>query len=178
MKIVKRILLVFAILIAILLIVAIFVPKQYTVSVSTTIKKPKSEVMDYIKILANQKDYSEWVKADTTSAPIIEGIDGTVGAKQKWNSTNDNVGEGEQEIMALTSDRMDMDLRFIRPFKGEAKAANILESVNESETKLTSEFYGYNSYPSNLMGYFIGKKIIEETQTKNLNNIKTILEAK
>jgi hypothetical protein len=43
---------------------------------------------------------------------------------------------------------------------------------------LTSEFYADDSYPFNLMGYFMGRKIIEETQIKNLNNIKTILEAK
>lgn len=176
MKILKRILVGIIGLIALLLIVALFTPKQYTVSVSETINRPKAEVMAYVTILANQEQYSEWVKADPNLHPQIIGTDGTVGAIQKWNSKDDNVGEGQQQITALTEDRMDVNLDFIRPFEGHAKAANIFKAVSDNQTEITAEFYEHAKFPMNLMSYFIGRKMIEETQKKNLHNIKTILE--
>ncbi len=176
MKIIKKILIAIVVIIAIPLIAALFVPKTYTVSVSETISKPKQVVFDYVRILDNQKNYSEWVMADPNSDITIEGTDGTVGATQKWNSKDDNVGEGSQTITALTPDRMDIDLNFIRPFAGHAKAADIFESINENETKVTLEFYSESVYPMNLPSYLFGKKMIAETSAKNLKNLKDILE--
>jgi hypothetical protein len=49
MKIVKKILIVLAIIIAIPLIIALFVKKDYAVQREVTIDKPKQEVFDYIK---------------------------------------------------------------------------------------------------------------------------------
>ena len=97
-------------------IIALFVPRSYTVSVSETINQPKQIVFDYVRILGNQTDYSVWVMADPDLKPEIIGTDGMVGAIQRWNSMLSNVGEGEQEIIALSSDRMDVELRFKRPF--------------------------------------------------------------
>ncbi|HEY6143833.1 MAG TPA: SRPBCC family protein [Flavobacterium sp.] len=176
MKTLKKILIVLGIFIAIPLIVALFVPKKYTVSVSETIYKPRQVVYDYVRMLKNQEQYSEWIKPDPNLHPIITGVDGTVGAKQSWDSKDDNVGAGEQTITSLTPERMDIDLNFIRPFEGHSKAANIFKSVNENETLLTSEFYAEESYPLNLMSYFFGRPMIRDTQIQNLKNIKEILE--
>jgi len=176
MKIIKKILIAIVVIIVIPLIAALFVPKTYTVSVSETISKPKQVVFDYVRILDNQKNYSEWVMADPNSDITIEGTDGAVGATQKWNSIDDNVGEGSQTITALTPDRMDIDLNFIRPFEGHSKAADIFESISENETKVTMEFYSESVYPMNLPSYLFGKKMIAETSAKNLKNLKDILE--
>jgi hypothetical protein len=178
MKIVKRILIGVVALIALLLLVALFIPKHYTVSVSETINQPKAMVMDYLKLLKNQEEYSEWVMADPNLHPEISGIDGSVGAIQRWNSKNDNVGEGEQEITAITDSRIDMEMRFKRPFEGTARAANILEVISDGQTKVTSEFYSNDKYPFNLMSYFFGRKMIQDTEVKNLKNLKKILESK
>jgi len=176
MKQLKKILVVLGILIVIPLIIALFVPKKYTVSVSETINQPKHVVYDYVRILKNQEQYSEWVKADPNLHPTITGIDGTVGAKQIWDSKDDNVGAGEQTITSLTPERIDVDLKFIRPFEGTSKVANIFKSVNENQTIITSEFYANESYPLNLMSYFFGRPMIRDTQIQNLKNIKEILE--
>ena len=178
MQILKIIGIGIVILIAVLLILAIFIPKEFTISVSETINKPQQEVYDYIRILKNQEKYSVWVMEDPNLVPEIIGTDGTVGAIQKWNSKMDGVGEGEQEITAMSIDRIDLDLRFKRPMKGESKAANILSKVSENQTTLTSEFYSKSTYPLNLMSYFMGGYIIKKAQTQNLKNIKKILESK
>lgn len=176
MKILKIVLIVLGCIIAIPLIVALFVPKSYTVSVTQTINKPQHVVFDYVKLLDNQKNYSIWVMEDPNLNPEIIGTDGTVGAIQKWNSKMENVGEGEQQITAMTNQRIDVDLRFVRPFKGEAKAATIVKPVADGVTEVTSEFYSNDSYPMNLPSYLFGRKMLKEAQEKNLNNLKQILE--
>ena len=71
---------------------------------------------------------------------------------------------------------MDIELRFKRPYEGTARAANIFNAVTENQTILTSEFYSNDSYPLNLPSYLFGRKMMKEAQTKNLQNIKRILE--
>jgi hypothetical protein len=176
MKILKYILFGILGLIALLLIVALFVPKQYTISVSTIINKPKQVVYDYAKILKNQEKYSIWLMEDPNLKLVYTGTDGTVGFIQSWNSTNDNVGEGEQQITAMIEgERIDVDLRFKRPFESHQKAANIFETIRPTQTKVIAEFYGNDNYPMNLLS-FVGKKIIEDAEKQNLQNLKTILE--
>jgi len=172
----KKILIIILILIALPFVIAIFIPKSYTVSVSETINQPRQIVYDYVRILDNQKDYSVWVMDDPNLKPEISGTDGAVGAIQKWNSKMDNIGEGEQEITSLNPGRMDIALRFKRPMEGNAKAANIFEEITANQTRLTSEFYANDPYPFNLPSYLFGRKMIREAQTKNLQNIKANLE--
>jgi hypothetical protein len=176
MKILKRIGIAILILIALPFVIAVFIPRTYTVSVSETINRPKQVVYDYVRILDNQKNYSVWVMADPNLNPVITGTDGTVGAIQRWNSKMDEVGEGEQEITSLTPDRMDLEIRFKRPFESTAKGADIFKPMSENQTLLTVEFYSKESYPMNLPSYIFGRKMVERDQIKNLQNIKQILE--
>lgn len=176
MKILKIVLIILLAIVALPLIVALFIPRSYTVSVSKTINQPKQVVFDYMRKLDNQKNYSIWVMADPDLNPELLGEDGTVGAIQRWNSKLDEVGEGEQEITALSPDRIDVDLRFKRPFESTAKAANIFKEVSENQTLVTTEFYSNASYPLNLPAYLFGRKMIEDAQKTNLKNLKRILE--
>lgn len=175
MKIIKKIIIGILAFIALLLVVALFIPNDYTVSVSTVINKPKSEVFDYVKTIKNQEKYCIWMMEDPNVVMGYQGTDGTAGFKASWNSKDDNVGEGSQQITAVSDERIDVDLHFERPMKGDDKAATIVKAVSENQTKVTSEFYGHSAYPLNLMS-LIGKKIITDAQTQNLANLKKILE--
>lgn len=175
MKILKIIGLGIISLIALLLIIALFIPNDYTVSVSTTINKPRQVVFDYVKMVKNQENYSIWVMQDPNVNMDYQGVDGTVGFKASWDSKDDNVGAGSQQITTISEERIDVDLHFERPMKGEAKASTLLESISENQTKVTAEFYGHSSYPMNLMNFMGGKYIIE-AENQNLANLKKILE--
>lgn len=177
MKILKKIGLGLLIVLALLLVLAIFTPRTYTVSVSQNISAPQSEVYDYVRFLNNQKNYSVWVMEDPALVPVITGEDGTVGATQYWNSDNENVGEGYQTITQLSDSRMDVDLRFVRPWEGEAKAATLFEAITPNETMVTSEFYGNDPFPGNVMSYWVGRVMLAKAQKENLANLKQILEA-
>lgn len=132
MKILKIVLIVLLCIIALPLIVALFIPKTYTVSVTQTINKPQNVVFDYVKLLDNQKNYSIWVMEDPNLNPEIIGTDGTVGATQKWNSKLENVGEGEQKITALTNERMDVDLHLFVRLKAKPKLLQLLKLLMNS----------------------------------------------
>jgi hypothetical protein len=162
-------------LIALLLIAAFFIPNDYIVSVSTTINQPKQVVYDYVKILKNQENYSVWVMEDPNLKPVITGIDGTVGAKQSWNSLDDNIGEGDQTISRMNADSICVDLHFVRPIEGKNKAATIFTAIDSTHTKVTSDFYGHSAYPMNLTNW-IGAKFIKDSEVQNLANLKAILE--
>jgi hypothetical protein len=178
MKIVRKIAFIIVVIIVIPLSAALFVPRSYTVSVSENINLPRNQVYNYVRMLKNQKEYNVWVMQDPDLNPEIVGKDGSVGAIQRWNSKIDDVGEGEQEITGLTSERIDFALRFKRPIKGTAKAASIFKTISVNQTRLTSEFYSFAPYPLSLPSYLFGKKMIKEAQVKNLHNIKRILEEK
>jgi hypothetical protein len=176
MKALKFIFLGLLAIIAIALIAALFVPNRYEIVKSTIIAQPKQVVYDYTKILANQDKYSVWMMADPNMKPSITGTDGTVGATQSWNSKVDDVGEGSQTITAMTDDKIDIDLNFVRPMKSTAKAAMTYKAIDSMHTQLTSVFYGDDKYPFNLMAKLFGEKMIGDAETKNLQNIKNILE--
>lgn len=51
-------------IIALLLIVALFVDKDFSAQRSIVINKPKAEIFAYIKLLKNQDTWSAWGKKD------------------------------------------------------------------------------------------------------------------
>lgn len=178
MKIFKKILIVLGIIIAIPLIVALFVRKDYAVEESIVINKPKSEVFGYIKHLKNQDNFSKWATMDPHMKKTYRGTDGTVGFVSAWESDNENVGAGEQEILKITEgERMDFELRFLKPFESTQVAYMTTETVSENKTKVKWGFSGKMSYPMNLMMLFMDfEEMIGDDFQVGLKKLKTNLE--
>ena len=178
MKILKKVLVALVILIAIPLIVALFVKKEYTVERVITINKPNSEVFDYIKYLKNQDNFSKWATMDPEMKKTYRGTDGTVGFVSAWESDNKEVGVGEQEIIKITEEeKIDFELRFFKPFDATSSAYLATETIDENQTKVTWGFIGNMNYPMNLMMLFMDfEKIIGDDLQTGLNNLKNVLE--
>jgi hypothetical protein len=178
MKIVKTILIVVGTLVLLGLVAALLMPKSYTVTVSETIKRPKAEVYDYVKLFEKQKEYSEWTKPDPNLVPVITGVDGTVGSSSYWKSSNPDVGEGSQTITAMSADEILVDLKFISPMEGVGKVVNKFEAKDSTTTVLTVSTEFDAPFPANLPSILIGKPMIEKTEKQIMVNIKNILEAR
>lgn len=167
-------------IIALLLIAALFIPKQYSVSVSEIINRPKREVYRYVSLFQNQTQYSEWLKPDPELKPEFVGIDGTVGSVMKWEShhpnKNNNIGKGEQEIISMDADNIEVELRLIKPMAGTCKIVHHLAESGGEKTVYTCSFYAYAKFPLNFPSYLLGRSFIKKTQGKTLRNIKEILE--
>ena len=64
MKIIKRLVFWAIFLIGIALVIALFLPTQFSVKRSAMIEQPIDNVFQYVKQLKNQEFYSVWWKAD------------------------------------------------------------------------------------------------------------------
>ena len=178
MKILKYILFGVLGLVALLLIIPVFLKKEYAVVREITINKPKTEVFAYLKLLKNQDNFSVWATKDPNMEKTFKGTDGTVGFVSAWNSKLDDVGVGEQEIIKITEgEKIDYELRFIKPFEAKDHAYMTTEAVSENQTKVKWGFDGKMAYPMNLMLLCMDMDAMlgKDLQT-GLNTLKTVLE--
>ncbi|HLW15721.1 MAG TPA: SRPBCC family protein [Flavobacteriaceae bacterium] len=178
MKIFRKIVIIIGVIIAIPLIMALFVNKSYAVKESIVINKPKAEVFEYVKLLKNQNNFSKWATMDPEMKKTYHGTDGTVGFISAWESEEDNVGVGEQEILKIVEgERIDYELRFIKPFESTQETYMSTESVNGNQTEVTWGFNGEMKYPMNLMLVFMDfEEMIGDDFQEGLKNLKTIVE--
>jgi len=178
MKIIKRILLTIAVLIGILLIVALFVKKDYAVEREIVINKPKSEVFQYLKLVKNQDNFSKWNMMDAKMKKSYKGTDGQVGFSYSWDSKDEHLGTGQQIISKIVEgERMDTRLIFTKPMNAEDDCYFITESIDANTTKVKWGFTGAYPYPFNLMGltFDMDKEVGPDFAT-GLSNLKKVLE--
>ncbi len=178
MKILKIFIIVIIIIVAIPMVAAFFVENDYAVEREITIDKPVQEVFDYIKYLKNQDNYSKWAKMDPEMEKNYTGTDGEVGFISAWNSDNEDVGKGEQEILKIADgERVDYELRFFEPFEATEKAYIITKSMGENETQVVWGFKGHMDYPMNLFLVFMDfEQMIGDDLSTGLQNLKSELE--
>jgi uncharacterized protein YndB with AHSA1/START domain len=174
----KKILVIFLAIVAIFLIIAAFVPKDYSVVRSVEINQPKAEVFNYIKYLENQDHFSKWANMDPDMKKTFKGTDGSVGFVSRWESEDENVGVGEQEIMKIEEgERIDYELRFEKPWESVSPAYMSVEATANGNTKVNWAFEGHMPYPSNMMLLFMDmEEILGNDLQEGLNNLKKILE--
>lgn len=177
MKIVKRILVAVAIIIAIPLIIALFTKKEYAVEREIVINKPKQEVFSYIKFLKNQDNYSVWATQDPNMKKEYKGTDATVGFISAWDSEMTEVGKGEQEITNIVEgERIDFQLRFKVPFEATDNAYMTTKTIGENQTKVKWGFEGKMNYPMNFMLLFMDmEEMLGKDLKTGLVNLKKIL---
>jgi uncharacterized protein YndB with AHSA1/START domain len=178
MNILIIVVLVIAGLIALLLIVALFIRKEYAIERQITIGTSRQNVFDYIKYLKNQDHYSKWVMMDPNARKTFKGTDATVGFVSAWDSDNKHVGKGEQEIKRIKEgERIDIEIRFEKPFKSVSPAYMITETLSDNASKVRWGFVGKMAYPMNVMLLFINlPELLGKDLEISLTNLKTQLE--
>ncbi|WP_318344517.1 SRPBCC family protein [Flagellimonas baculiformis] len=164
-------------IVLLILILATIAPKTYNVSRSIEISRPKEVVFAHLKSLKKQNDWSPWAKRDPNMQQKFTGTDGEVGAINYWNG-NKQVGEGEQEITKIVEgERVESELRFLKPFKSTSDAYLVTESIGNDRTKVIWGFSGQNKFPMNIMMLFMNMdKAVGKDFEEGLSNLKAILE--
>lgn len=164
-------------LIALVLVIALFSKKGYTVQREIVINRPKQEVFNYIRLLKNQDHFSKWVMTDPNMKKEFRGTDGLVGFVYAWDG-NKKAGKGEQEIMEITEgERLDVEIRFIKPFEGIAQVVFITTAIAEHQTKLSWSMTSAMKYPMNIMLLILNmENMLGKDLELSLSNLKTILE--
>lgn len=153
MKILRRIVYVLTSLIAILAIIALFLPSRVAVERSISIEARPVMIFALVNDFRNFNKWSPWAeRGKGVTEYVFTGPDRGVGATMSWTSESPEVGTGRQEIVASTPyERVAVVLAF--EGQGNAEAAYDLVPVGEA-TKVTWSFateFGYD-----LFGRYLG----------------------
>lgn len=178
MKILKKILLFIGIFIGLVMVATIFVKREYSVEREIVINKPKQQVFDYVKLLKNQNNYSKWATMDPKMKKEYTGTDGTVGFISAWDSEDDQLGRGEQEISKIIEgERIDFQLRFYEPMASVSPAYMTTDSISATQTKVKWGMSGTMAYPTNVVLMFMDvSEILGRDLTTGLTALKSTLE--
>ena len=176
MKILKYIGSALVALIALVLITAAVVRKDYSIERSIVVNKPKSEVFPFVNSLKNQNSYSFWAAQDPSMKLEYSGEDGKVGSKYSWES--ENMGVGEQEIVGVTEgEKVDLELRFKKPMEATAQSYMATQAESDNATKVTWGMSSKMPYPFNIMLLFGFEKSLNDQLDYGLANMKKQVEA-
>lgn len=171
MKVLKYILFILLGLIAIILVIAAILPKDFHAGSEIVINKPRQEVFKYVKQIKMQGTYDNWSKQDPQIQKEYSGIDGTEGFTYTWKSKK--VGDGKQVITKVEEGkRVDMDL-FFNGADQANKSFIQVDSLAPNQSKVQWVIDGKMPYPFNLMTlcYDMNKDFDE-----GLKSLKLILE--
>lgn len=174
----KKVLIVIGLLVVALLATALLRDKEFKVEASISIDAPKEIVWEHISSLQKQNEWSPWSALDPNMTTEHKGNPGEVGSTYHWKG-NDDVGEGEQEITAVTPmERIEQDLRFIAPFES---TADVFINLKDGENGAQIVEWGFDSehnFMSGLIDLFADMEgSIKKDYDKGLAALKEMVEA-
>lgn len=177
MKILKYLGIGIVIIIALVLIVALFVPKEVVYEKSISINAPIETVWENTNSLEDMDRWNPWNDKDPEMKKSSSGIDGTVGAVQTWDSDKKDVGKGKQTITKIVAPTLfETELVFYTPYESEAQA--YVKLVDEgTKTKVTWGFQSEMPYPFNISSLFMDMEdMMGDDWRTGLTKLKTISE--
>jgi hypothetical protein len=180
MQILLIILSILASIIVLVLLIALFVKKDYSIIRTTTISTPTPTIFNYIQLLKNQDNYSKWAMMDPNMKKEYTGTDGTIGFVSAWDSPHKNVGKGQQKITNIHPGKgIELEIQFIKPFPGLAQAAMSIDKINDNQSNVSWSLKSSMKYPSNIMLLFLNmEKLIGNDLEIGLSNLKKLMESK
>lgn len=172
----KKILVAFAVIVAVILGLALTQPDSFTVTRTATIKAPPEKIIAYLNDFHQWAAWSPWEKLDPNMKRSFEGPASGQGAVYGW-SGNDEVGQGRMEITENTPpSKVGIKLDFIKPFKSTNQTTFTLQPQGDS-TLVTWTMNGPAEFITKLMGVFVSMdKMIGKDFEKGLSQLKAAAE--
>ena len=175
MRLIKRLLATLLVVVIALVAIAYILPREVTVTRSTTINAAPPAVFAQVNALQAGENWSPWLDRDPDVQLTYSGPNSGVGNKLQWASDHPQVGNGTQEITASTeNERVETALDFGDMGKGAAWFA--LEPSGDG-TEIT---WGLKAdMGMNPIGRYMGlmmDKWVGADYEKGLSNLKTLLE--
>ncbi|MFN4298815.1 MAG: SRPBCC family protein [Thermaurantimonas sp.] len=149
---------------------------EYTVERTAEINADYETVFPLISNLKEMRKWSPWHDRDPNMKETYEGTDGAPGSIHRWKG-NDQVGEGEQEILSIRPDRIDIEVRFSKPFESKNQTWLAIDTRFEDVVTVTWGFTGKIPRPFNLMLLFSNfEEAIGRDYEDGLNRLKQLAE--
>ena len=162
-------------ILALVLIIAVFMKKDYSIRSEMIINAPRQKVFDFLKHLKNQDKFNKWAKADPNRQWEYRGTDGTQGFIIAWKGNKD-AGEGEKEIISLIDgEKIETEIRFVKPMRMTASIDMETKSITDAQTKVALINRGTMKWPMNLF-IPIGEKRFPKDMESSLKTLKELFE--
>lgn len=177
MKILKKILIVVAVLLLVISAIGLlFFPSHIHVDRSIVINQNRSMVYDYAMELKNYNQWSPWYERDTAAEYIVSSNSSGVGASMNWKSKVDEVGTGSMTITNAVKDSMiSLDLNFME--NGVAKGTyTFVPEGNGTKMTWGLDFEAGMNPLLRIMGKFMDKMVGPDFD-RGLNKLKEKLES-
>jgi uncharacterized membrane protein len=175
MKILKTIFYVILGLIALLFLVAIFLPSEYKVERSVEINKPVGIVFGYVADFNNFREWNPWSSLEPKHSFEVSGDSGKVGQKYHWNGNI--IGTGEMIFTELKPyDLIKSDILFLAPEQANG-VVDFIFNGDENKTKISWSLTGSADYP---LGRFFGlmmDSFLGPDFEKGMSNLKNMCES-
>lgn len=152
--------------------------KEYNLSRTVVINRPKAEVYAFIRQLKKQPLWMPWFLNDPEAVIKYKREDGKVGAASYWKGKN-NV-EGIQKIVKVKEGKVfETQLLFIKPYKSLSLNYMAVKEVEPNRTKMVWGVKGVHKFPASVIMLFYGMdRALGKDFETGLHNLKTYLERK
>ena len=168
---------VIAALVGVFLVMVFMQPSKLHVERSIVINATTASVFAEVNDFRRWDNWSPWAKLDPNVKNSFKGPKMGKGAMFHWDG-NDDVGEGSMEIVASEpSERIAIDLRFIRPFEDRSDVQFHFKPQGE-QTEVTWTMEGENNFVAKVMCLFMDfEKMIGADFEKGLASMKQSVES-
>lgn len=173
----KKILIVAAAVIAVLVAIVASRPSTYEVERSATIGAPPDLVYAQVADFGRWSEWSPWAKLDPGMKTTLTGTAATPGHAYAWTG-NDKVGEGRMTITELEPGRqVSIRLEFLKPFAS-TSATRFSFAPDGSGTRVGWKMSGTNGFVEKAFCIFMDMdKMIGGDFEKGLGQLKAVAEA-
>ncbi|ANW96676.1 hypothetical protein AXE80_10500 [Wenyingzhuangia fucanilytica] len=176
---IKKIIVVIAIVLGLYLIIGVIAPKDVSVEHTVEINKPLGEVFTYFDSLENMEEWSPWQKKGFKTVHEYINEDTSEGSIHRWASTDEDRGEAEHITKRVIKNKsITSDLNFKKPYKLVINESLEFEpTASGTNVTFTAEtHYGFNE---SIKMMFSGvNKLIKKDVQDALTYAKDALESK
>ncbi len=176
MSVVRRLVVGLLLLVAMLVAVAFFLPREISIARSITINAPETDIFPHLNSPKKFNVWSPWAARDPKTRYTFSGPTEGKGAKMAWQSDHPEVGSGSQQIVESESMKR---VKVLLDFgdMGAATADYVLEPSGAG-TKIT---WGFGTDVGNnplkrWMGLMFGRWIGQDYET-GLKRLKSLVES-
>lgn len=150
--------------------------KDYELSRTVIINRPKPEVYAFIRQLKNQQLWMPWFLNDPNFVIKFKGEDGKLGAASYWKGNNKV--EGIQKITKMQEGKLlETQLLFLRPYKSLSLNYMAVKELEPDRTKMVWGVKGVHRFPASVFMLFYGmERAIGKDFETGLYNLKNLLE--
>ena len=173
---IKKVLLVLAAIVVLLVVVASLQPSTYRVARIASISAPPDVIFAQVNDLHRWEAWSPWEKLDPAMKRTYEGAPAGKGAVYAWTG-NSQVGEGRMTVTeSRPNELIRFKLDFLKPFASTCTAEFTFKPEG-NQTAVTWSMAGEKNLMCKAVGLFMSMdKMLGSEFEKGLSNLKSVTE--